>query len=281
MGGPDIVNSQETTEAQLQAFINNLGPLIDVVGENILPAEEALLESREVISPQEQQLQADLFREFGPILNEIGADIAQQNAERQLGIDRQLTESDDALALIEGATELARAADPEFFDNREAASGRFLELLDALNPNELSGGEAASVERNVNRTLNREGDTRDSNSANLRSALQFSDRLDRKRQALGNVLSTLPNVQAGTRSGVDTFKLTTGKSSLPSFSQFNPTSSRETGGLTSQFGSQFLSETGQNARQAVGINASRPDGFQRFGQVTSGLGNLFSVNKFV
>ena len=240
MGGPDKVNAQETTEQQMTAFIRNLGPLMEVVSKNILPAEQALQDSRNAISPQQSQLELDLFEQFGPLLNEIGRD-----------------------------------ADPEFFDNREAASDSFLQLLESLDPNGLSGSEEAGVERGVNRTLNRDGDRNTGSSgASLKSALSFDDRLLKKKQTLGAVLNTFPAVQQGSRSGIDTFQLTTGRPSMPSFSQFNPTGSRETGGLTTQFGSQFLGETGSNARQANDINSRRKDGFEKFGQVAAGIGNI-------
>jgi hypothetical protein len=274
MGGPDKVNAQETTEQQMTAFIRNLGPLMEVVSKNILPAEQALQDSRNAISPQQSQLELDLFEQFGPLLNEIGSNIAEQNAKRQVQIDTDIAE-DRGRDLVAAAQQLARDADPEFFDNREAASDSFLQLLESLDPNGLSGSEEAGVERGVNRTLNRDGDRNTGSSgASLKSALSFDDRLLKKKQTLGAVLNTFPAVQQGSRSGIDTFQLTTGRPSMPSFSQFNPTGSRETGGLTTQFGSQFLGETGSNARQANDINSRRKDGFEKFGQVAAGIGNI-------
>lgn len=274
MGGdPAPMPTNESMAQIIDAVVKGLPSLAHVVSQELPKSEQAQIDVKKKIAPQEQQLSADLYRQFGPILNSIGQDIYRQN---QLA---QTTTDSDILAgkgkdLAANALALQRSVDPEYFSTRAATAKSWQGLLDGLDPNTLSGGELASVERGLNRgNFNAGLSSAPSAQTGVRNALQFSDRLNQKRAMLSQALGNAPGIAQSTRSGLDPYAMATGKQANQQFGAHAFTGATPQGFGQSTMGltSGLLGEAGQNQRQFNDIQANRRDSLDRFNESFSSV----------
>ena len=108
--------------------------------------------------------------------------------------------------------EQMKLTDPEFFAMREAMAKKYGDLLSGIDPNVLTGAEATNVERNLNRINVGQGTAgTGSNSASIKGALQFDDRLQAKRNQLNTILSGMGSNLGSTRSGAFNYGTATGQ----------------------------------------------------------------------
>ena len=86
-GGSPAATTQESMAEVMKAYRENIIPMIQQQVTAARQYEPEMQKLREEISPREQQLNADLYRQFGPEFARIGSDIARQNAQAQAETD--------------------------------------------------------------------------------------------------------------------------------------------------------------------------------------------------
>lgn len=151
-----------------------------------------------------------LLQQLGPQF--AGAEAAMERAGREGEVATDLS------LLRGGGREITQEtlnqmmlADPQFFALREALSGKYGDLLSGMDPNQLTGAELTNAERALNRSNIGAGTANTgSNTAALKGALQFDDRLQKKRMNLNTVLSNLGGVMPNLRSGAFNYGTATG-----------------------------------------------------------------------
>lgn len=172
------------------------------------------------LAPKDQALQLQLLQQFGPQFSQIGSDIAKQEALANVQRDLAITQG-PGQDLVQQALALDRAANPEFYSQREATNKGFLDLIGGQDPNKLTGAELANVERGVNRSKAGSGNlnTGDATST-VAGAMTFGNELNAKRDRFAQALSLFPGISAASRTNIDPFQIATGRSSqTPNFGQ--------------------------------------------------------------
>lgn len=174
------------------------------------------------IAPQEQALQLQLLEKFGPLFSKVGQDLATQEAEAGISRDLALSKG-PGMDLVKQATEIDRAANPEFYGMRETTAKGYTDLIEGQDPNKLTGAELSNVERGVNRLNARTGNLNTGDATTtVGNAMTFGDELGKKRDRFSSALNLFPGISAASRSPVDAFAVSTGKSSnTPNFGQQN------------------------------------------------------------
>lgn len=241
----------ETTAEQLKAFTEGLPALMQVTNKEILPAELAKAEVSRQVSPIYADINKDIYAQYGPELNQIGNEIARQNA---------LASAENDLAVLKGpGQELVRSAldaskifDPEYFALREQMAGQ---MSDLLQPG-LSGGEREEINRYLARENQATGNqgAGAGNSTVLANAATFGGAA---RDRMANSLSLATGMLPVLRSNVDTFQQATGKPSMINTGEARtPGAATNIGASTMGMAGQFLGETGANARLGSQLNSS-------------------------
>ena len=300
---PPAPTAQESTREMLAAMQEGLPGLLDLYKDRLPGFEQSLADVRKTIAPQDQALNLELFKQFGPELNKIGRDIATANEQARAASDLKLLR-ESGKDLTSEYLKLARQVDPEFFKTRAEGAAGISNLLKDIGglpqqrlldeTGQLSGGEQAAIERALNRagaragTLNAEsplstianamrfgeaGRARElANRAENRATMAFRPSL------LSEALKTTAGFLPTTRSGVDPFQITTGRPSTTDFG-----TSKFTGipqGVGNQFfntANQMMGQTGQFQNTAANINAQRRDTLDRVNETMSGVGSMVSI----
>ena len=252
--------TQESTANILQAYIANLPALLQTTNAQIAPTEQALFASRQGISPQEQQLNYDLYRRFSPQYAETAA-----QTERNLiqGTGGEAARASQALQedLLRSNEALQRELNPEYYRNRSAAGLSLAQLLSGQNPNELTGAEMTNVERGLNRLNEGRGiQNVPSNASAITNALTFGNALEQKRanvsQAINSATNFLGTNRPAAPTSFDPFAQATGRTGTANFgtsySGGNP-------GQQSVFGTggQLLNTAGGLQQNKQSIDANR------------------------
>lgn len=281
-GGDDPApqSGVESTDAMMAALIKNLPDLTRVTGENILPLEQARINASRAITPQENQLALDTYRQFGPILNQIGNQISRDNQLAAVGSDAATLAKANETGLVDAALALQRKADPEFYKMREALGRQGTSLLESFGGAGLSGSESEEIARGLNRT-NVAGGVNDigSPTAAIRNAMTFGQAGQNRRNSLAQALATTSQAMQGTKSGFDPFQVATGRSAFSGNTGENKFAGSQTSGLgqnTMGLTTNLLSQAGENQRLSQNINSQRRDSLDRFGAtfgtVMNGIG---------
>lgn len=273
---PPAQNPGESTAQTLQGLIQNLPDLVKVVGANILPYEQSMQNAANIIAPQNQQLQADLYSKFAPQLNKVGQDIYNSNVSNTAAADLNALKGPGA-DLNKEVLRQQEEIDPEFFANRAAAGQKFQELLGGMDPNKLSGSELAQTERGINRLNAQNGANPTASSTLLNAAGTFGNALTNKRSQLLQALDTFQGVQAGSKSGIDAFQTATGKPANNNYgaNQLTGSLAGQLGQGTQSLSSNLLGVSQANVSQANDINSQRRDSLDRAAQI---LGSMPSVS---
>jgi len=256
-GSPDVPT--DSLHDALYALTQGLPDLMKAYTSTIAPTEQAIFEAKKVLAPQEQALNYGLVEKYAPLLNLIGQKMAASNAAAQQASDRELTGASGQV-LAKNVSEIGRTLDPEFYANRAVTSDAYRRLIGELDPTRLSEAELAATERGVNRlNFNRGTSESPSNTGAVANALQFSDRLAKKRNDLNQVLSNFGQIQVGSSSKIDPAQLTTGKPAIPAYNQNQLTGSTPAGFNKSPLDltQSLLGESGAINRNNTSLNADR------------------------
>ncbi len=282
-GDPPAPTAQESTASVIGAEATNLPKLLKAYGDNVLPYEQSIQNASNVISPQQQELQARLYAQYAPILNAIGQHLNASNAQAQSqsdldilrGTGQQVTAAD---------LEAQKQADPEYYKQREALSTGLTNLLNSYgsDPTALSGGELSGVERSLNRDNLQQGNSGVGSSLGIiQNAQRYGAAADAKRQAYAGVLSGAGQLLQPLKSGIDAFQLTTGRPSIPAFGANQMTQAgqgSQLGNNVSGIGNNLLNNIGQFQTTAMGVNANRRSaldvGLGAANSISSTFGNV-------
>jgi len=253
--------------------------LMKLYGEQILPYEQANLDAQKVLQPQQQQLNYDVYKQFGPLLNQVGADIARQNAVAQSATELDLLKGTGGQT-VTVADELLRKINPEYYANRAATSDSYTKLLGSLDPTKLTGGEAAATERANNANIVNSGNVGSgSRSATLGAALKFDDRLTAKKNQLNQVLSNFGGIQTGSMTNIDPFKVAVGRGSTPDYAGDKFTGTMNLGNTATQVGQAGMGQMGSMWNNMTQINAQRRDALDRGMEVANTVANMAGAAK--
>jgi len=189
MGQPVPQTTQESMAQVLQAYSTYLPKVAQAAIGQIGPTEQAKLASSQAVSPGYSQLQADLFKQFGPQLAETGNQINAQNAQASAASDLSVLQG-PGRDLVTSADALSRELNPGFYTARDEVGGGISKLLGGMDPNKLTSAEL----ENQSRGLSRIGATSAAGNPSMTSALAnagtFGDALSKKRSDYMGALQT-------------------------------------------------------------------------------------------
>lgn len=258
----------ESTASMLNAFTTHLPGLMRVIASNILPYEQAKLESTKAVSPEYTKLQTDLYGKYGPQLAAIGNEINRLNELAQISTDTAgMKEANTSLLpqVIAGQEML----DPGARAAREASANKLTELMNSLNPTGLSGGERAEVERSLARDNAMGGNVNPSAMTTVGNAMTFGKELQNKQSRIAGALQSAAALNPSLKSGPDAFQVATGRSSSTNTGIPQFVGNTQTGQDTKELGTNMFNQIGQNTRSAMDINANRRDTLDRLGQINN------------
>lgn len=264
---PPAPTASESTSAMLKAYAENLPELLRVTSQNILPTEQAMLQARQQISPQQSQLEADLYRQFGPQFAQIGSEIDRQNALSQSATDAAVLQG-PGKDVIKSALEAQKLADPEYYKARELGLQGLENLFKNLPDTStgLSGAEREEVSRSLARDNIARGNTTPSSLSTVENAMRFGSagatRQAQKQGQVANAIGAATGYMPSAQSKIDTFQMTTGKPSQNTGdSRFSGV--REAGDTTMNMGQGMWSGIGQLQSDSMNVNAKRRDTLDR------------------
>lgn len=265
----------------MKGYIDNLDQFINATTRNILPSEQATLDAKRIINPQQQQLDYDIARQFLPKFTQLGL---EQQGQENMG----RAENDTALLngpgkdLVRANLEAQKIADPEFFANRARTGDKLGLLLDTLDdPNSgLDGSERAEIERSLARDNQAKGLETPTNISAVSNAMNFGSagaarkraKQDSINKAMQSAAQTLPQL----KSGVDVLQLTTNRPSQVNQGVNRFGENQQVGQTALGLGSQLMNQVGQNSRQTADINSKKRTAFDSVMQTMNSTGSLLS-----
>ncbi len=273
-GDPPAPTVGQSTNEQLQAYIQNLPNLAQTTSSQVLPTEQALQNASNVISPQQQQQALDLFSQYAPQFNQIGNTINAQNAQAQASSDLGVLQG-PGQQLLSATDQAQRQLDPEYYATRTKTANSLSDLLGSINLNGLSGSERAEVERaNAQSDASRGLANTPSQTATVSNAMNFGSALNTKRSQLANAIGAATNFLPSSQGSVSAFQVATGKpSSNPGATQFSGPASN-LGSQAFSLGNNLLGNINQTALNSANINANRRDTLDRVNGTLSSLPNV-------
>lgn len=281
MGGdPQAPSSGETTAAMLEAYTKYFPELMKINAENILPTELAKVEAAKQTTPAYNQLQATAYDAYGPLMadtaNRIAASQAKSSAQSDLDILKGTGRE-----LVTAGVDAQRAADPEYYQIRSRVGTGLGQLMDSI---DLSGAPSGGETEQMNRALAQEGSRRGtlntpSMTEALGNALTFGtaqrQRENEAKGQLGAAIGLGTGFLPAAQSGVDAFKVATGKTSMPNAgdSKFQGVN-QGIGADTFGAGNSFMNNLTGIKQSEMDVNSRRRDALDRFNQTASIDGSL-------
>lgn len=252
-----------------------LGQSIDQL---IKPQALAELDTAQAVSPAYAQLMQELYAQYGPQLNALGSQIAEQNAAAELATNRRLLDA--------GGMDMLKTLDPEYFNTRATTSSRLGDLLSSIDlSGKLSGGEIAAIERSLAQSNMRGGTTAPSNLSTVANAMQFGNAAYARKQAAQNALSQAINSATAflpaSRTGMEGFGIATGKTAGANTGEAKFTGIAQPDTSTSaNLVNNLLSETfGLSGQSLAGVQAKKSKGgfLNKFTGTLGALGSLGGI----
>jgi len=275
-----IPNTSESMESVMKAYRENLIPMIQNQIQAAQAYEPAMQTLREQISPREQQLNADLYAQYGSQFAKTGSDIARQNAEAQAATDLGIV-SGTGRDLVREAMKTQKEADPEAYRARELALSNLENLNRSLtDPNAgLSGAERAEVDRSLAReNFARGTGATPTATSTVANAMAFGGageaRKAQRQSAIANAAQLAAGAVQPLSSRIDTFQLTTGRPSVNQ-GEARTGGAREVGQESNAMGMNLFGNASQMRQQENQLNAQRKTGLDQFTQV---MGSMPSVS---
>lgn len=302
----------ETTGQSMEAMAKYLPGLYALMNQNIGAEASARSKATLANAPAEAELASRLFAQYAPqnqaVENRINASKRQGETLTDLGLLTGYTPAlsgnpavsglpsgavrtvDDISSpgntspgvapgkgpgwqLAEASDALDRQINPEFYSQRKALSDKTLELVGGLNPNGLSGSEAAEVERANNIYNSGTGNIGNQSATSVvGNAMGFGDKLNQKKMQIAQIVAGAGATMGQFKTGVNPYGRSQDNSS--SSTQFQ-TPQKTDSGSGYGFGTSFLNNVTSTAQQANDINSGRRDALDRLFQLQE-LQNLYS-----
>lgn len=261
----------------LQALAQYAPDAIRAINSTTMNTAQTNQDVSKVISPQAAQTEYDLYNEFGPKMNELGAKLDRQN---------QMAASENELAIASGpgeklvtqADKLQRMLDPEYYKSMETTSNALNKWLGAQDPTTLTGSEQEEIARGLGRTT----------ASNIPSALQtaknamtFGQAGQKKMSDFGAAISTAAAALPSFKNGANGFEIATRRALTPNSGDKrlgNPTDASQASQTGFGFAGNTLNQIGANQRQSEGAKTSLLDdiltGTKAFSNVASGVSSF-------
>jgi hypothetical protein len=275
-GGSPAPTTQESMAEVMKAYRENLLPMIQQQVSAAKQYEPAMQDLREQISPREQQLNADLYRQFGPQFAKTGSDIARQNAQAQAETDLGIV-GGTGRELVREAMKTQKEADPEAYRARELALANLEKLQGSLTDPDagLSGGERAEIDRSLAReNFARGTGATPTATSTVSNAMAFGGageaRKQQRQSAIANAAQLATGAVQPLSSRIDTFQLTTGRPSVNQ-GEARTGGAREVGQESNAMGMNLFGNASQMRQQENQINAQRKSALDQFSQVMGSL----------
>jgi hypothetical protein len=275
MADPQPIPTQESTNQQLQAYIQNMPGLISSTSAGAVPLAEAQQAATDATAPQQAALEQQLLAQYGPQLSSIGNTITAQSNEQQAQNNTALMQGAGGQE-ANAAQALQEQLDPQYYATRAAAGNQIQNLLGSINLGGLTGSEAAQVERANNQSDAQRGIANSpSQTATVSNAMNFGTALQAKQNNLENALSSATSFMNQSQGPINGFQVATGQS--PSSGATTPTSFG--GGSTganaasgaNSLGQSLLGGINSTATNNANITANRRDVLDRINGSVSSL----------
>lgn len=208
-GNTMVQNSNESMNDILQAYKNNLGPMLNVLKAQQPSWEQSQLALTQALSPEYQKLQQQLYTQFGPELAKTASDIENQTALARAQGDAAVLAGPGA-QIIAAAKKAAQEADPEYYASRAAVANKLQTTLGAMDPTRLTGGERAEIQRAA--ALAHKGPVQDAVDT-ASNAMQFGSALTNKQATIANTLNNSANALQSMKSSFDPTQVALGRPS--------------------------------------------------------------------
>ncbi len=281
MADPHPASTPESMASVLKAYQDTLPAFMQTANQNVLPTEQAKLNAAQQTSPGWAQLQADIFKNVGPLLAQTGSDISSQNALNQAKSDSAVL-AGPGKDVVTQALELQKLSDPEYYKGRTDVSNNLSRLFDSIDlSGNLSGGETEALRRGLASESNARGTTTSpSMSETLAGAQKYGfaakERQDQAKTQLGQALSVATGALPAMKSGTDVFQVATGRPSS------NNTGDNKFLGVNQNVGSEAFGSANNifNSANQMKLNenqieSERRDGLDRFNETfSSTIGSL-------
>lgn len=277
MGDAPAATPSESTQEMLKAYIASAPELFKSYQQNILPNEQAQLDASKAVSPGYADLQAQLYKIYGPQLAQTGVDVNRVNELGQIATDTAgLQAAQQQGGLLDQTLAAQNQADPLTAQYQKLASQKISDLLNSIDLGGLSGSERAEVERSNARDNAARGTETPTATSTISNAMNFGSALQGKRTALGQALTQSASVAPGLSSGINAFNVTTGRSSSANtgIPQFQGT--QQTGQSTQAQGTNLLNQIGQFQNTKLNIDSQRRDVMDRVGQGVGMVSSLYN-----
>jgi hypothetical protein len=275
-GGSPAATTQESMAEVMKAYRENIIPMIQQQVTAARQYEPEMQKLREEISPREQQLNADLYRQFGPQFAKTGSDIARQNAQAQAETDLGIV-GGTGRELVREAMKTQKEADPEAYRARELALANLEKLQGSLTDPDagLSGGERAEIDRSLAReNFARGTGATPTATSTVSNAMAFGGageaRKQQRQSAIANAAQLATGAVQPLSSRIDTFQLTTGRPSVNQ-GEARTGGAREVGQESNAMGMNLFGNASQMRQQENQINAQRKSALDQFSQVMGSL----------
>lgn len=274
--------TQESMDTVLKAYASNLPQLIKSQADAARQYEPEMQKLRAEISPKDQQLNADLYSQFGPQFAKTGSDIARQNAEEQAKTDLGVV-SGTGRDLVREAMKTQREADPEAYRARALALQNLEQLQGSLtDPNAgLSGAERAEVDRSLARENYARGTgATPTATSTVSNAMAFGGageaRKAQRQSAIANAAQLATGAVQPLSSRIDTFQLTTGRPSA-NFGEQRAGGASQVGQESNAMGMGLFNSANAMRQQENQINAGRQSGIDQVLAWSKAASNLGSA----
>ena len=272
LGRTPTPSVQETTGEALTAFRDNYPAYAEMLRQEA----GRELERQQELYPEQLKLaqqQLGAARAFVPQYGQLASDEAYREAMSEAGKQVDVLRGPGG-QLIDEAYAKAQQVDPEFYGQRAQAGALLGDLLRSFTDpstgrftGELSGGERAEVERQVNRARQMRGGLGGPQNVSdiVSQAMQFGQAAQRKRDQLGQALGVATSFLPASRSGFDPLQVALGRPSQQFGAQqfAPPTAVAPTQGAAGQFMGNVMS----GARQSAGFQAGQPSLLSNIGSV--------------
>lgn len=196
----------------LLALQKNLPGTVDTIIKEQPRVAKAQADTDIMVSPMYAQSNLDLYKQFGPELNKLGAEIDQQNqraaSQTELGIAQ-----DYGPGLVKVADTLQQGLDPEFYKNKREIGDANSRLLASMDPTKLTGSEVAELESSIARS----GGFANPNDTMgvVSNALKFGERGQQKKNNFAQIVQSTASTLPGLRSGINAFEVATRRALTP------------------------------------------------------------------
>jgi len=280
--------SQKPTDAYRQVA-NDVRTLMDllpyystaIAGQQI-PDALAKLEAEKAVSDPTAQLMLDLYKKFGPQLNEVGNLIAAQNAEAQAKREKDII-SGTGRDLVQEALKTAQLYDPEYFKTRAETADQLTKLFENI---DLTGNISESERRQIEQLLSKDATARGVQNApsateTVARGLTYGqagrNRQVEERNALTTAINAANQFLPASKSGVDVFSVATGRGGTNVGNNLFTGITNPLNTTAEQAAGNLFGQSGGYTTQKNQIEAGQyKDWLDQFQQFTQGLGNIGS-----